>query len=216
MASNRFETAIVAQSPRPPKRADSGVLAARRVDPGAQLAHVPVAEADEAEADPVLAGRAGLVAPQQVRADLDLDRLAVGRRQRKAELVQGVVDQRLAGHQQHPRFRQVADVPHGLPGHGIGDRDLLVGLAPPCAPEFLHHAGAFAMAGPSPRPAKLRSALIAACHARSTRRPRSAVTRRAWPAAIIRARLSSVCSATRCPRWLTNRALSVIRLYQDR
>src|SRR5690606_25193803 len=150
------------------------------------------------------------------RADLDRGGLVVAAGQREAELVEGVVDQRLAGHQQHARLGQVADVAHRLAGHRIGDRNLPVGLAPPCAPEFLHHAGALAVVASSPRPAKLRSALTAACHARSTRRPRSAVTRRAWPLAIIRARLSRVCSATRWPRWLTNRALSVIRLYQDR
>src|SRR5690606_11691554 len=110
----------------------------------------------------------------------------------------------------------VADVADDLARHRVGDLDRLVRLAPPGAPEFLGHAGALVVAGSSPRPAKLRRALTAACQARSTRRPRSAVTSRTCPAEIIRARPSRLCSATRWPRWLTNRALSVMRLYQDR
>src|SRR5699024_186060 len=153
---------------------------------------------------------------QQVCTDLDRRGLAVAAVQREAELVERVVGQRPAGQQQHPRLRQVADMAHHLVGHDVGDRDLAAGLASFRAPEFLFHAGVPAVVVPSPRPAKLRSALTVACQARSTSRPRSAVTRRAWPAAIIRARLSRVCSDTRWPRWLTNRALSVMRLYQDR
>src|SRR5207342_807720 len=93
--------------------------------------------------------------------------------------------------------------------HRVGD------LAPPRAAKFVDHAV------PScgvllPPPAKLRSALSAPCHARSTRRPLSAVTTCACPIAIMRARLSSDCSPTRWPRWLTNKALSVTGLNHDR
>src|SRR5690606_5904216 len=124
---------------------------------------------------------------------------------------------RLAGDQQHPGLGQVADAADHPPGHGVGHLDGAGGLAPLGATELVHHAGLPSPpASRSPRPAKLRRACIAACHARSTRRAWPAVTIRAWPAAIIRATLSSDCSPVRWPRWLTNRARPVIGLNHDR
>src|SRR5690606_21203964 len=137
--------------------------------------------------------------------------------QGEAELVQRVVGQRLAGHQQHPGLGQVADPADDPPGHRVGHQDRAGSLAPLGAPELVHHAGAPPdSASRSPRPAKLRRACIAACQARSTRRACPAVTIRAWPAAIILATLSSDCSPLRCPRWLTNSARPVTGLNHDR
>src|SRR5690606_14255059 len=137
-------------------------------------------------------------------------------RQREVQLVQRVVGQRLAGDQQQAGLGQVADPAHHPLGHRVGHHDGVGGLAALGAPEFLVHACASVPSSPrSPSPAKLRKACIAACQARSTRRAWPLVTIRACPEASSRATLSSDCSPMRWPRWLTNRALPVSRLYQE-
>src|SRR5690606_606827 len=50
------------------------VMTSRRLDPAAQLPRLLGAQGDEAEARPQLRARAGVVHPQQVRADVDRDR----------------------------------------------------------------------------------------------------------------------------------------------
>src|SRR5690606_14881805 len=134
--------------------------------------------------------------------------------QAEAELVERVVHQGRARHQQHAGLRQVADAAHHALGHGVDHQDGVGRLAAAGAAELVDHADVSPVSGrASPRPAKLRSVRSAACQARSTRRPRSAVTMRACPATIMRASESSDCSPMRWPRWLTKSALSVTWLY---
>src|SRR5690606_36103863 len=191
------------------------VAAAGGVDPGPHRPGLVLGEADEAEAGPDLARGARLVHPEQVRADLD-GGLAAARGQAEAELVQRVLHQRRAGHQQHAGLGQVADAADHALGHRVDHEDGVAGFAAPGAAELVDHAGVSPASGSaSPRPAKLRRVRSAACQARSTRRPRSAVTMRACPAAIFLAIASSECSPTRWPRWFTNSAVPVTGLNQD-
>src|SRR5207342_1835570 len=196
-------------------RRPSGVLAARRVDPAAQLLHLLVAHGDEAEADPRLSGRAGLVVPEQVRADFESGpATAIG--QGEAQLVQRVGYQRCIRHHEHPGFRDVADVADHHLGHAVGHLGGFAHLASTAAAEFLHACGSPGCATTPLPPIKPRSTLSALCQARSTRLLCSTVTMRACPLATARARLSSDCSPTRWPRWFTNSAWSVMGLNQDR
>ena len=134
----------------------------------------------------------------------------------EAELVQRVLDHRGVGHQQHAGLRQVAQAADDARRPSCPPRS-------PCRRPCGARRGGIRRSCVCPPvsavsllPAKLRSALSAACQARSTRRPLSAVTTCACPIAIMRARLSSDCSPTRWPRWFTNSALSVIGLNHDR
>src|SRR3546814_9734778 len=72
-----------------------------------------------------------------------------------------LVDQGFVGDQQHAAFGQVADVADHALGHRVGDQDGVGGLAAACAAEFVDHFGSSSVG--SSRPAKLRSALTAAC-----------------------------------------------------
>ena len=70
------------------------------------------------------------VLPQQVRADFDR-RLAARRVvQVEAELVQRVLDQWRAGHQQHAGLGEVAEAADDAVGHRVDDEDGVGDLAP--------------------------------------------------------------------------------------
>ena len=66
-----------------------------------------------------------------MRADLDIAGFA---RQAEAELVQRVLGQRHAGHQQHAAFGQIADAAGDFLGHHIADQHGLVDFPPRRAP----------------------------------------------------------------------------------